>query len=273
MHGQSCLCILRRHHRPYSRKLQQGPPTPNTLQAVSQCCHLLWRQDHGSRPSLQYGGRNLCNLCRCAHQRRGKGPLILIGLQSNYLPLPVEKVQGWGERPHASCNDTMEAAHLGLWKGEEKEGAPSWREMAGPWSWASGTPSTCTHAGTAGKNHFQSTQVTLGWPQLYPGGCYPSKPPFRIDERPVLPPPSSTEETTLQHWGQIVLNLKGMVLVLPHGAPALNAPANHWCEFIKWYQMACLLSNCGGLYKMFPGTISSDQYPDDEDTLQMFLYV
>ena len=72
-------------------------------------------------PSLQYGRRNPRNLRRHTHQRRGKGPLILSGLRSDYLPPPVEKVQGQGEQPHASHNETVGAAHLGLQKGEEKK--------------------------------------------------------------------------------------------------------------------------------------------------------
>ena len=70
--------------------------------------------------------------------------------------------------------------------------------------------------------------------------------------------------TAPQQRGQIVLNIKGMVL--PRGAPTLDAPADHWHKFIKRCQTACPLSSRSGLHKMFPGTIGSNQYPDDEDS-------
>ena len=41
---------------------------------------------------------------------------------------------------------------------------------------------------------------------------------------------------------------------------------NHWHKFIEQCQTACPLSSCGGLHKMFLGTISSNQYPDDKDS-------
>jgi hypothetical protein len=72
------------------------------------------------------------------------------------------------------------------------------------------------------------------------------------------------EETTSRNKGHIILNLKD--LTLSHGTPTFDAPIERWQEFIERCQAACPLNSRGGLHKMFPGSIGSNQFPDDEDS-------
>ena len=146
-----------------TRGRQSIVPSPITiLGASSQCHHLFWCRDHGSHLPLQFCGGNPCNLQGCTPWEGGEISLILSGFKPDHFPPLVEETQvPQGEWPHESRHETiMEATYLGLWKGEEKEGAPSQWEKAGPCGQNDGSPSTNYCTNTTGVHHVTTNPVT-----------------------------------------------------------------------------------------------------------------
>ena len=96
-----------------------------------------------------------------------------------------------------------------------------------------------------------------------PGNDSPANLLARIDEQPAPPLPKAKESSSCS-WGPIVLNLKAHVL--PRGAPSFDDPIDKWVNFIEKCQAVCPLNSCGGLRKMFPGTVRCNIYPDNKDS-------
>ena len=145
---------------------------------------------------------------------------------------PVEKVQRWSKRPYKSHDEAMEAACMGLPKGQEKEGTPSWLEMVGPWGHNGGTSPTNHHTCISGTHHVRANLVPHRRLQFYSGKWNPCE--FtRLHQWPPCSYSSCCCSSPITHYGGDNL-LKYRIY---HPQPQEYGPPL-WCshsQCFRWY--------------------------------------